>query len=286
MKKILSILFIILFVFISQVSIFADEVSHTDRPDGLGNVIQINITKVGDNKYVSTATTKDGTFNGEGTSQDAAANDLMKKYNDKIVKPIARENYPDLYQRITAEGMNFANEDKFGELADTGIKAVYKYGSLGISAVALTLICFVAYKFIKALFVSSNSHKRSEFMQNLGEVLFFLAIIGLMSLPSTQLLLLNWLYGAFNNLSEPVADVSVLAFKIGGYQIYTYYILLGFGALTAIGKVAYDFVILGAKAGNPNERSKAQLAILWDGIFIAGLGSISVVIGFFYGMFR
>lgn len=56
----------------------------------------------------------------------------------------------------------------------------------------------------------------------------------------------------------------------------------GIAAITFIAFFIFYFMKLGATAGNPQARSQTLLGLLWTGIAAAGLGSVSLVVGFFY----
>jgi hypothetical protein len=43
-----------------------------------------------------------------------------------------------------------------------------------------------------------------------------------------------------------------------------------------------QFMKLGASAGNPQARSQALTGVLWTGIAAALLGSVTIIVGFFY----
>jgi hypothetical protein len=56
----------------------------------------------------------------------------------------------------------------------------------------------------------------------------------------------------------------------------------GIGAVSMIGFFIVQFMKLGASAGNPQARSQALVGVLWTGIAAAGLGAITIIVGFFY----
>ena len=56
----------------------------------------------------------------------------------------------------------------------------------------------------------------------------------------------------------------------------------GIAAITFIAFFIFYFMKLGATAGNPQARSQTLMGLLWTGIAAAGLGSVSIVVGFFY----
>jgi hypothetical protein len=56
----------------------------------------------------------------------------------------------------------------------------------------------------------------------------------------------------------------------------------GIGAVSMIGFFIVQFMKLGASAGNPSARSQALVGVLWTGIAAAGLGAITIIVGFFY----
>lgn len=56
----------------------------------------------------------------------------------------------------------------------------------------------------------------------------------------------------------------------------------GIGAITMVVIFIFQFLKLGASAGNPNARSAALTGVLWSGIAAAGLGSVTLIVGLFY----
>mgnify|MGYP004631948887 CR=1 FL=1 len=58
----------------------------------------------------------------------------------------------------------------------------------------------------------------------------------------------------------------------------------GIGAITMIGIFIFHFIKLGSTAANPSERSKCTTALIWSGLAAAGLGSVALIVGVFYGM--
>lgn len=56
----------------------------------------------------------------------------------------------------------------------------------------------------------------------------------------------------------------------------------GVGTLVMIVLFIIQFMKLGASAGNPQARSQALTGVLWTGIAAALLGSVTIVVGFFY----
>ena len=58
------------------------------------------------------------------------------------------------------------------------------------------------------------------------------------------------------------------------------------GAVTMIGIFILNFMKLGTTSGNPTERSKCIGALIWSGLAAAGLGSVALVVGIFYGALR
>ena len=47
-----------------------------------------------------------------------------------------------------------------------------------------------------------------------------------------------------------------------------------------------NFMKLGTTSGNPVERSKCITALIWSGLAAAGLGSVALIVGVFYGMLQ
>jgi hypothetical protein len=58
--------------------------------------------------------------------------------------------------------------------------------------------------------------------------------------------------------------------------------LTGVGTLVMIVLFIIQFMKLGASAGNPQARSQALTGVLWTGVAAALLGSVTIVVGFFY----
>ena len=61
--------------------------------------------------------------------------------------------------------------------------------------------------------------------------------------------------------------------------------IAGIGAVTMIVLFIIQFLKLGASAGNPQARSQALVGCLWTGIAAAGLGAVTLIVGFFYNAF-
>ena len=58
------------------------------------------------------------------------------------------------------------------------------------------------------------------------------------------------------------------------------------GAVTMVAIFILNFMKLGTTSGNPAERSKCITALIWSGLAAAGLGSVALVVGIFYGALR
>lgn len=56
----------------------------------------------------------------------------------------------------------------------------------------------------------------------------------------------------------------------------------GIGAVSMIAFFIVQFMRLGASAGNPQARSQALVGVLWTGLAAAGLGAVTIIVGFFY----
>lgn len=56
----------------------------------------------------------------------------------------------------------------------------------------------------------------------------------------------------------------------------------GIGTITMVALFIMQFMKLAASAGNPQARSQALVGVLWTGIAAAGLGAVTMVVGFFY----
>lgn len=60
----------------------------------------------------------------------------------------------------------------------------------------------------------------------------------------------------------------------------------GIGAVSMIMFFIFQFMKLGASAGNPQARSQALTGLIWSGIAAAGLGAVTIIVGFFYSAFK
>ena len=58
--------------------------------------------------------------------------------------------------------------------------------------------------------------------------------------------------------------------------------LTGVGTLVMIVLFIVQFMKLGSSAGNPQARSQALTGVLWTGVAAALLGSVTIIVGFFY----
>ena len=56
------------------------------------------------------------------------------------------------------------------------------------------------------------------------------------------------------------------------------------GAVTMVGVFIMNFMKLGTTSGNPTERSKCITGLIWSGLAAAGLGSVALIVGIFYGV--
>lgn len=57
----------------------------------------------------------------------------------------------------------------------------------------------------------------------------------------------------------------------------------GLGAVSMIAFFIMNFLKLGAVSTNPSERAKVLQGLIWSGLAAAGLGAVSIIVGFFYG---
>lgn len=60
----------------------------------------------------------------------------------------------------------------------------------------------------------------------------------------------------------------------------------GIGAVSMILFFIMNLLKLGASSANPAERSKVLGGLIWSGIAAAGLGSVAIIVGFFYSAFK
>ncbi|MDF2879519.1 MAG: hypothetical protein K0R54_76 [Clostridiaceae bacterium] len=69
---------------------------------------------------------------------------------------------------------------------------------------------------------------------------------------------------------------------------YKYFItgFAGVAATTMLLIFIKNFMTLGASAGNPQARSQALMGCLWTFIATAGLGGVTLFVGFAYNVFR
>ena len=58
------------------------------------------------------------------------------------------------------------------------------------------------------------------------------------------------------------------------------------GAVTMVAIFIINFMKLGTTSGNPTERSRCITALIWSGLAAAGLGSVALIVGVFYGMLK
>ena len=56
----------------------------------------------------------------------------------------------------------------------------------------------------------------------------------------------------------------------------------GIGCITMIAFFIMNFLKLGASATNPSERAKVQVGLVWSGLAAAGLGAVTLIVGYFY----
>jgi len=137
--------------------------------------------------------------------------------------------------------------------------------------------------------------------------------MGLMTLNKTTKILLTFILGvvmmlSFNSVqSEALGDVNVsvsngqLNVSGGGMDYsdadgawngfltkYKNFIsgFSGIGAISMIAFFIFNFMKLGAVSTNPSERAKVLQGLIWSGIAAAGLGAVSIIVGFFYGVLK
>lgn len=60
----------------------------------------------------------------------------------------------------------------------------------------------------------------------------------------------------------------------------------GLGAVSMIAFFIFNFLKLGAVSTNPSERAKVLQGLIWSGLAAAGLGAVSIIVGFFYGALK
>lgn len=60
----------------------------------------------------------------------------------------------------------------------------------------------------------------------------------------------------------------------------------GIGAVSMIAFFIFNFLKLGAVSTNPSERAKVLQGLIWSGLAAAGLGAVSIIVGFFYGALK
>lgn len=60
----------------------------------------------------------------------------------------------------------------------------------------------------------------------------------------------------------------------------------GMATLTMVAIFIYCFIKLGASTGNEKARKEAQVGILWSGVATAGMGAVTLIVGFFYSSLK
>lgn len=107
--------------------------------------------------------------------------------------------------------------------------------------------------------------------------------------------------GDLSGLDIKITDTGALTMKGGGMEQttgatawnsflakYKNFIvgISGVGAVTMILFFIMQLLKLGGTAGNPQERSKVLAGLVWSGVAAAGLGIVSVLVGFFYNALK
>ena len=62
--------------------------------------------------------------------------------------------------------------------------------------------------------------------------------------------------------------------------------ITGIGTLTMVCLFIFNFMKLGQSAGNPQARSQALTGLLWTGLAAAGLGGVTIFVGFSSNLLR
>ena len=60
----------------------------------------------------------------------------------------------------------------------------------------------------------------------------------------------------------------------------------GIATVTMVAIFILNFMKLGSTATNPTERQKVLTGLIWSGIAAALLGSVTLIVGIFYGMLK
>lgn len=60
----------------------------------------------------------------------------------------------------------------------------------------------------------------------------------------------------------------------------------GIGAVSMILFFIFQLLKLGGSAGNPQGRTQALTGLIWSGVAAAALGSVTIIVGFFYSALR
>ena len=60
----------------------------------------------------------------------------------------------------------------------------------------------------------------------------------------------------------------------------------GIATVTMVAIFILNFMKLGSTSTNPTERSKVLTGLIWSGIAAALLGSVTLIVGVFYGMLK
>lgn len=97
--------------------------------------------------------------------------------------------------------------------------------------------------------------------------------------------------GKFKVQIDGITDVANSAQSSIWDKIFTQYRgvivgLSGIGAITMIVFFIMNFMKLGASAGNPQARTQALVGIIWTGLAAAGLGGVTLFVGFFYNVLK
>ena len=97
----------------------------------------------------------------------------------------------------------------------------------------------------------------------------------------------NVTWGSSNATITATSDNTDSAFEtiINKYKVVITFVS-AIGAVTMVAVFIINFMKLGTTSGNPTERSRCITALIWSGLAAAGLGSVALIVGVFYGMLK
>lgn len=127
---------------------------------------------------------------------------------------------------------------------------------------------------------------------------FLMAITMFVGIASPQIVSAN---NDFSGLEVTVGEDGALNFSGGGMQHETgadawngfiakyKNFIVGISAIGAVTMILFfimQLLKLGGTAGNPQARSQVLTGLIWSGVAAAALGSVSIIVGFFYNALK